>query len=94
MVYEERPEYVLITFAALPVGAKSKARISNFGIILTKAERRDVFPVPAYPFRIKTGFSSTGFLKNLSIFRKNCSCPPVGEKGKFFLNKSEGVGRT
>src|SRR5690606_12313897 len=39
--------YEVITFAALPVGAKSTVRLLNLGKALTKAEIIEVLPVPA-----------------------------------------------
>ena len=59
---------------------------------MTTADKREVFPVPAYPFRIKTGLSSEGFWKKSSIFTKKLAWPRVGLKGKLFRSNSEGAG--
>lgn len=46
-------EYLDRTLAALPVGARSDGFLFTENKLLTNAEIKLVFPVPAYPFRRK-----------------------------------------
>ena len=59
MVVANSPDLSANTFAARPVGAIKTERRLFFLSALIYAPKMEVFPVPAYPFRIKhPGFSS------------------------------------
>jgi len=68
-----------MTFAALPVGARSMALFLAFQIFFTTVPIIVVFPVPAYPFSKKT-FCFDGEVIKLASCCKPASCFIVGSK--------------
>ena len=79
-----------MTFAARPVGASKRDLNLTLGRVLTKADIRDVLPVPAYPLSKKALLPSDLRVKNPSMCKKKSICPTVGSKGKFLFIKAEG----
>ncbi len=81
MVYAGFSVYCARTFAARPVGARSTVLRSRLVSASTTAAIRDVFPVPAYPLRMKISLLR-GVESHVANFSEVFFCPGVGVKLK------------
>ena len=81
MVDADFLEYLASTFAALPVGAINTERFPKMDNDFTNVETKVVFPVPAYPFNIKTPLLPMVATKS-EISEIILSCSLVGLCGK------------
>ena len=70
------------TLAARPVGASSTTFCFNWSMVRTMAAISEVFPVPAYPFRMNAE-SGSGESMNCASFSKAALCSGVGQWGKW-----------